>query len=96
MVTCVVPIRCLRKRKQWLFTFHDHPAVDATNNRAELTLRSAVIARKLSCGNKTERGQQTWQILASLAATRRQRGRDFADFLRPSLLLPPIVTSVER
>lgn len=86
----------LRKRKQWLFTFLDYPGVEATNNRAERALRPAVIARKLSCGNKTERGKHTWEILASLGATCRQRGQDFVDFLRPSLLLPSPVRSAGR
>jgi len=78
----------LRKRRQWLFTFLDHPGVEATNNRAERALRPAVIARKLSCGNKTERGKRTWEILTSLAATCHQRGQDLVELLRPNLLLP--------
>ena len=78
----------LRKRRQWLFTFLDYPNVEATNNRAERALRPAVIARKLSCGNKTERGKRTWEILASLAATCHQRGQDLVEHLRPYLLLP--------
>jgi hypothetical protein len=77
----------LRKRRQWLFTFLDHPDVEATNNRAERALRPAVIARKLSCGNKTQRGKHTWEILASLAATCSQRGQDFVDHLTPSLTI---------
>jgi hypothetical protein len=81
----------LRKRRHCLFTFLDHPGVDATNNRAERALRPAVIARKLSCGNKTEAGKRTWEILASLGATCRQRGTDLVEHLRPYLLLnqPP-------
>jgi hypothetical protein len=78
----------LRKRRQWLFTFLDHPGVEATNNRAERALRPAVIARKLSCGNKTARGKRTWEILASLAATCHQRGQNLVEFLGPMLLLP--------
>ena len=78
----------LRKGRQWLFTFLDHPGVEATNNRAERALRPAVIARKLSCGNKTERGKRTWEILASLAATCHQRGQDLTQHLRPYLILP--------
>jgi hypothetical protein len=66
--------RRLRKRRQWRFTFLDHPGVEATNNRAERALRPAVITRKLSCGNRTTRGKHTWEILASLAATCAQRG----------------------
>jgi transposase len=77
----------LRKRRHCLFTFLDHPGVEATNNRAERALRPAVIARKLSCGTKTERGTRTWEILTSLAATCHQRGQSLVDFLRPSLQL---------
>ena len=79
----------LRKRRQHLFTFLDHPGVEPTNNRAERALRPAVIARKLSCGNKTEHGKQTWEILASLAATCQQRSQDFLNVLTPYLLLNP-------
>ncbi len=77
----------LRKRRRWLFTFLDDPALEATNNRAERSLRPAVIARKLSCGNKTVRGKRTWEILTSLAATCHQREMDFVDYLRPNLTL---------
>ena len=77
----------LRKRRKHLFTFLDHPAVEATNNRAERALRPPVIVRKLSCGNKTQRGKRTWEILTSVAATCRQRGQSFVEFLRARLTL---------
>ena len=86
----------LRKRRRWLFTFLDYAEVEATNNRAERALRPAVIARKLSCGNKTERGKRTWEILASLAATCHQRGQDLVEHLRPYLLLPPPAQFIAR
>jgi hypothetical protein len=79
----------LKKRRQWLFTFLDCPGVEPTNNRAERELRPAVIARKLSCGNKTQRGKQTWEILTSLAATCHLRSLDFTEYLRPYLILAP-------
>ena len=79
----------LSKRRRWLFTFLDDPSLEATNNRAERALRPAVIARKLSCGNKTPRGKRTWEILTSLAATCHQRGQDFVEYLRPRLTLLP-------
>ena len=79
----------LLKQQDHLFTFLDHDAVDATNNLAERQLRPAVISRKLSCGNKTEKGARAWQTLASLAATCRQTGASFADFLIPRLTLEP-------
>jgi transposase len=71
----------LAKQRDHLFTFLDHDAVDATNNLAERQLRPAVIARKVSCGNKTPKGARTWQILASLAATCTQRATSFIDAL---------------
>ena len=43
----------LWKQRDHLLVFLDHPGVDPTNNLAERQLRPAVIARKLSCGNKT-------------------------------------------
>jgi hypothetical protein len=65
--------------------------VEATNNRAERAIRPAVIARKVSCGNKTDRGAATWQILVSLAATAYQNGRDFLTELHPSLQAPCVL-----
>jgi transposase len=67
----------LNKQRDHLFTFLDYDGVDATNNLAERQLRPAVIARKISCGNKTKKGARTWQILASLAATCSQRAVSF-------------------
>jgi transposase len=67
----------LRKRRRHLFTFLHHRGVDATNNAAERALRPAVVARKISCGNRTERGKRTWQVLASIAATCAQQRRSF-------------------
>jgi hypothetical protein len=69
--------RRLWKQRDHLFTFLERAAVPATNNLAERQLRPAVIARKISCGNKTAQGAQAWQVLASLAASCRQSGRSF-------------------
>lgn len=77
----------LWKQRDHLFTFLDHPEVDATNNLAERQLRPAVIARKVSCGNKTEPGAKVWQILASLAATCGQRSESFARLISDAALL---------
>lgn len=85
-----------RTHREHLFTFLDHPEVDATNNLAERQLRPAVIARKLSCGNKTASGKQTWQTLASIAATCRQQMVSFVDLVARSMPLtapPPTLTA---
>ena len=79
----------LFKHRAHLFTFLDHPEVDATNNLAERQLRPAVIARKLSAGNRTDRGATTHALLASLAATCRQRAQRFTAFAQRLLCLPP-------
>lgn len=67
----------LLKQQPHLLGCLDHPDhVEPTNNRAERALRPAVIARKISSGNKTERGKTTWERIASITATLAQRGKD--------------------
>lgn len=81
--------RRMEKQKDHLFTFLDHAEVEATNNLAERQLRPAVIARKVSCGNKTPLGARTWEILTSLAATATQRGESFATLVSHAARLNP-------
>jgi len=78
----------LFKHRDHLFTFLDEPGVAATNNLAERQLRPAVVARKLSAGNRSQRGAHTHAVLASLAATCRQQGRRFTE-LAARLLCQP-------
>ena len=77
----------LAKQRPHLLGCLYEPAAEPTNNRAERALRPAVIARKLSCGNKTPRGRNTWQILASLAQTCQDQGQEFVDFVVQRLTL---------
>lgn len=79
----------LWKQRDHLFTFLERADVPATNNLAERQLRPAVIARKISCGNKTPQGAQAWQALVSLAATCRQEGRSFIQFVAERLPFQP-------
>jgi transposase len=67
----------LIKHREHLFTFLYQKGVEPTNNHAERALRPAVIARKLSAGNRSPTGAETHGIIASLARTARQNGRDF-------------------
>jgi len=71
----------LAKQRPYLLTCLYDLNADPTNNAAERALRPAVIARKLSCGNKTESGKRTWEILTSLAQSLSQQGRNFIDYL---------------
>ena len=77
----------LEKQRPHLLGCLYNTAAEPTNNRAERALRPAVIARKISCGNKTTRGKQTWETLASLAATSKQRNLSFVDSLTDQLSL---------
>lgn len=83
----------LFKQQDHLLTFLDYPQVEATNNQAERQLRPAVISRKISCGNKTEQGASTWEILASLAATAHQQGNSFIDQVAQAMVLKSPSTS---
>lgn len=77
-----------------LFSFLVDPDLDATNWRAEQALRPAVITRKVcGGGNRSRRGADTQQILASLLRTAHQRGLDSAEVLTTLLRAPaPIVS----
>jgi transposase len=79
----------LHKQIDHLFTFLDHPQVEATNNLAERQLRPAVIARKISCGQRTRAGADAWQVLSSLAATCRQRAESFVDLVAAKMAFAP-------
>jgi hypothetical protein len=57
------------------------PEVEPTNNRAERDLRPAVIARKVSCGNKTEAGKRSFEVLRSVASSCLKRGHDVVSYL---------------
>jgi len=77
----------LAKQRPHLLGCLYEPAAEPTNNRAERELRPAVIARKLSCGNKTPAGRRCWEVLASIARTSSQRTEDFVNFLAARLPL---------
>jgi len=79
----------LEKQRAYLLGCLECPeSVEPTNNRAERALRPAVIARKVSCGNKTDRGKRTWQQLASLLTTWAQRGLQVVNTLAKRCPLP--------
>jgi transposase len=71
--------KLMRKHRESVLWFLDHGCVDATNNLAEREGRPAVIARKLSAGNRTEAGAKAHAVLASVFRTYRRQGRDILD-----------------
>jgi transposase len=65
-----------------IFSFLFEPTLDATNWRAEQALRPAVVTRKMcGGGNRTARGADSQQVLASVLRTADQRGLDATDLL---------------
>ena len=76
----------LRRHCDSLFTFLDHPAVPYENNHAERMIRPAVIIRKNSQSNRSDKGATTQAILMSIFRTLKLRGQDpvrtVADALR--------------
>ena len=69
-------IKRLRRHRNDLFTFLDQPGVPFDNNTAERGVRPAVIIRKNSYGNRSERGADCQSVLMSVFRTLKQRGYD--------------------
>lgn len=69
-------IKRLRRHQEDLFTFLDHPLVPFDNNHAERSIRPAVIIRKNSYGNRSQRGADCQAVLMSIFRTLKQRGHD--------------------
>jgi len=69
-------LKRFRRHRNDLLTFLDDPAVPFDNNAAERAIRPAVIIRKNSYGNRSERGADTQAVLMSIYRTLKQRGHD--------------------
>ena len=74
-----------------VFLFLRDPSIDATNWRAEQAVRPAVVTRKVCGGNRTRRGANTQQVLASVVRTARQRGLDLRALITEMLRAPGLV-----
>jgi transposase len=90
-------LKRLRRTGDHLFTFLDYPEIPFENNHAERMIRPAVILRKNSQSNRSDRGATTQAVLMSIYRTLRLRGHDplhtIADALRTYLQagqLPPL------
>jgi transposase len=66
----------LFKYGEYLLTFVEFDGVPADNNQAEREVRPAVLMRKASYGNQSERGADTRAVLMSVCRTLNRRGRD--------------------
>lgn len=96
-------IKRLRRHKDELFTFLDQPGVPFENNLAERSIRPAVILRKNSYGNRSERGAITQAVFMSVFFTLKKRGHNPVKALQDALttylqtgqlpLVPQMITS---
>ena len=87
----------LGKYVEYLFTFLEYDHVPFENNFAERQIRPAVILRKNSQSNRSDRGAATQAVLMSVYRTLRLRGlaptKTIADALKTYLTtgqLPPL------
>jgi transposase len=83
--------------KDEILVFLKNLEVAPTNNLAEREIRPAVIARKLSAGNRTEAGAHTHEVLATLTRTGDRGGVPFVELVPELLRSPgPLVLAPER
>lgn len=78
-------IKRLIRHQDELFTFLDHADVPFDNNFGERSIRGAVIMRKNSYNNRSERGAMTQSILMSVFFTIKQRGLSPVDVVKKAL-----------
>jgi len=64
-----------------LWSFTEHPDVDATNNRAERAIRHAVLWRKTSAGTQTREGDRFVERILSIRETCRCQDRPLHPYL---------------
>ena len=77
--------RQLERMKPALFTFLDREGVEPTNNRAERTIRPAVLWRKGSFGTNSEDGNRFVERMLTAAQTLRLQGRSVLDFVEQTI-----------
>ena len=95
-------LKRLRRTGDHLFTFLDYPHIPFENNLAERAIRPAVILRKNSQSNRSQRGALTQAILMSVYRTLKLRGHDPLQTLENALRiyvqtgnLPPLPPTID-
>ena len=91
----------LRRHREELLTFLDHEEVPPDNNAGERGIRPAVLIRKNSYGNASEKGAQTQATFMTILRTLKMRGHNPVQVLVESLKsyvrsgqLPPLPTKI--
>ncbi|MFQ5835796.1 MAG: IS66 family transposase [bacterium] len=91
-------VKRLKRHQNELFTFLQYPEVPANNNHTERMIRPAVIIRKNSYCNHSQKGADTQAILMSIFRTLHLRDQDAIVILEEALKtycrngsLPPLI-----
>jgi transposase len=85
----------LSRYKEELFTFVEHPYVDAHNNRAEQEIRPNVIFRKITNGNDSPLGARNHSVNMTIIRTAQKNGRSPPLALEKILILPESKRSLD-
>ena len=75
------PLRSLLKHRDGLCVFLDHPRVPQDNNISELSLREAVILRKLCFGSDSKEGARLTAVMLTVLRTLAKTGLDAQTWL---------------
>jgi hypothetical protein len=78
----------IKKHDKDLLRFVHQPDVEFHNNRAERSIRAAVIFRKISFGSRTPEGAKNYAILSSVLETCRLKGKKLTRFLLDIMATP--------
>ena len=78
-------LKRLIRHQDELFTFLHHADVPFDNNFGERSIRGAVIMRKNSYNNRSEKGAITQSVLMSVFFTIKQRGLNPVDTVKKAL-----------
>ncbi|MFH1613986.1 MAG: transposase, partial [Planctomycetota bacterium] len=78
-------LKRLNRHQDELFTFLHNEDVPYDNNFGERSIRGAVIMRKNSYNNRSERGAMTQSVLMSVFFTIKQRGLNPVDTVKKAL-----------
>ena len=71
--------RLVKYRDSW-FTFVDNKHVSYNNNAAERGLRPSVVMRKITGGNRSDKGARNHEVVMSVMGTWDKQGKDFLEY----------------
>ena len=79
------PVRDVLKRYMCLWTFTRIQGIEPTNNRAERSLRKAVLWRKGSFGSDSPEGSRFAERMLTVSESLRSQGRPVLDFVEEAI-----------